>query len=175
MRCQSSLGVRCAQVSVDHWVSQVRKRLHAGVISRHIILTVPAMFRTTVYPNAAVVLSALRRCGAQCLDDVSRAGRGQALRGGSSTVRHTHGRNGQYHPHLHLLAPSGGYDEAGDRGEHVHDRPSALRRRQWPWYWLSLVRQTLKTEAIHPLVEMCFKQYPHGLVTNVHKGNVPSP
>ena len=47
MRCKSSLCLRCAKVSVDHWVSQVSKGLHEGVIYRHIILTVPAMFRTT--------------------------------------------------------------------------------------------------------------------------------
>jgi hypothetical protein len=69
MSCQSSLCLRCAKVSVDDWVSQVSQRLHAGGISRHIILTVPAMFRTTFYQNAAVVLSALMRCGVQCLDD----------------------------------------------------------------------------------------------------------
>src|SRR6266511_2775788 len=79
-----------------------------GVISRHIILTVPAMFRTTFYQNAAVVLSALMRCGVQCLDDFYSAVRGKALRGGYITVIHTHGRNGQYHPHLHLTAISGG-------------------------------------------------------------------
>jgi hypothetical protein len=69
MSCQSSLCLRCAKVYVDNWVSQVSKMLHEGVIYRHIILTVPAMFRTTFYHNAAVLLSALMRCGAQCLDD----------------------------------------------------------------------------------------------------------
>jgi hypothetical protein len=69
------------------------------VIYRHIILTVPAMFRVTFYQNAAVVLSAFMRCGVQCLDAVYRDVRGKALRGGSSTVLHTHGRNGQYHQH----------------------------------------------------------------------------
>ena len=49
-------------------VSQVSKALHEGVIYRHIILTVPAMFRTTFYHNAAVVLRAFMRCGAQCLE-----------------------------------------------------------------------------------------------------------
>src|SRR5438445_2659519 len=63
MSCQSSLCLRCAKVSVDTWVSQVSKVLHEGVISRHIILTVPAMFRTTFYHNAAVLLSALMCCG----------------------------------------------------------------------------------------------------------------
>jgi Transposase zinc-binding domain len=63
MSCKSSLCLRCAKVSVDNWVSQVSQVLHAGVIYRHIILTVPALFRTTFYHNAAVVLSAFMRCG----------------------------------------------------------------------------------------------------------------
>ena len=37
-----------------------------------------------------------------------------------------------------------------------------------------MVRQTLKSDAIHRLVDGCFKKYPNGLVTNVQKGNVPS-
>jgi Transposase zinc-binding domain len=32
MSCTSSLGLRCAKVYVDTWVSQVSQRLHAGVI-----------------------------------------------------------------------------------------------------------------------------------------------
>ena len=95
MSCKSSLCLRCAKVHVDTWVSQVSTMLHEGVISRHILLTVPAMFRTTFYHNAAVVLNAFMRCGAQCLDDFSSTVRGKALKGGSITVLHTHGRHGQ--------------------------------------------------------------------------------
>jgi hypothetical protein len=94
MSCQSSLCLRCAKVYVDTWVSQVSKVLHEGVISRHIILTVPAMFRITFSHNAAVLLSVLVRCGAQCLDDFSSDVRGKALKGGYIAVLHTHGRNG---------------------------------------------------------------------------------
>ena len=35
-----------------------------------------------------------------------------------------------------------------------------------------MVRHTLKTEAIHQLVDRCFRKYPNGLVTNVQKGAV---
>jgi Putative transposase/Transposase zinc-binding domain len=174
MSCKSSLCLRCAKVSVDNWVSQVSKVLHEGVIYRPIILTVPAMFRTTFYQNAAVVLSAFMRCGVQCLDDVYSDVRGKALRGGYITVLHTHGRNGQYHPHLHLLATSGGYDGQGERWEHLNYLPYDLLRRKWQWHLLSMVRHTLKTEAINQLVDACFRKYPHGLVTNVQKGQVPS-
>jgi hypothetical protein len=174
MSCKSSLCLRCAKVYVDNWVSQVSHMLHEGVLYRHIILTVPAMFRTTFYQHAAMVLGAFMRCGAQCLDDFYSEVRGQALKGGYITVLHTHGRNGQYHPHLHLLATSGGYDAQGARWEHLQYLPYALLRRKWQWHLLTMLRQTLKTEAIQQLVDACFTQYPNGLVTNVQKGRVPS-
>jgi hypothetical protein len=159
---------------VDNWVSQVSKVLHEGVIYRHIILTVPAMFRVTFYQNAAVVLSAFMRCGAQCLDDFYSTVRGKALRGGYITVLHTHGRNGQYHPHLHLIATSGGYDGPGERWEHLTYLPYELLRRKWQWHLLTMLRQTLQTDTVNQLVDGCFRQYPNGLVTNVQKGQVPS-
>ena len=52
--------------------------------------------------------------------------------------------------------------------------PMTLLRRKWQWHLLTMVRQTLKTEAIKRLVDACFRQYPNGLVTNVQKGTVPS-
>src|SRR5262249_32642492 len=160
MSCKSSLCLRCATVAVDNGVSQVSRVLHEGIIYRHIILTVPAMFRTTFYQNAAVVLHAFIRCGAQCLNDFYSTVKGKALKGGYITVLHTHGRNGHYHPHLHVLATSGGYDAQGGRWEHLQYLPYDLLRRTWPWHLLSTLRKTLATDAIKQLVERCFRTYP---------------
>ena len=174
LSCKSSLCLRCAKVSADNWVSQVSHVLHEEVIYRHIILTVPAMFRRTFYQNAVVVLSAFMRCGAQCLDAFYSTIQGTPLQGGYITVLHTHGRNGQYHPHLHVLATSGGYDAQTDRWEHLQYLPYALLRRMWQWHLLTMLRQTLKTEAVAELVDTCFRTYPNGLVTNVQKGALPA-
>src|SRR5882762_5165250 len=108
------------------------------------------------------------------LDDFYSTVKGKALKGGYITVLHTHGRNGQYHPHLHVLASSGGYDAPGECWEHLQYLPYALLRRQWQWHLLTMLRQTLKTDAVHRLVETCFQKYPDGLVTNVQKGAVPA-
>src|SRR4029450_7215238 len=80
-----------------------------------------------------------------------------------------------YHPHLHLIATSGGYDGQGERWEHLQYLPYALLRRKWQWHLLRMAPQTLQTEDIHRLVDACFRKYPNGLVTNVQKGKVPSP
>ena len=98
--------------------------------------------------------------------------KGKALTGGDSTVLHTHGRHGPYHPHWPVLATSGGYDAQGACWEHLQYLPYALLRRTWPWHLLPMLRQTLKTEALDQLVDTCFRQYPDGL--NVPKGAVPA-
>jgi len=37
-----------------------------------------------------------------------------------------------------------------------------------------MLRQTRKSDVLHRLVDGCFRTYPNGLVTNVHKGKVPA-
>jgi len=174
MSCKSSLCLRCAKVYVDNGVSQVSKVLHEGVIYRHIILTVPAMFRTIFYQNAEVLLSELMRCGTQCLDDFYSEVRGKALKGGYISVIHTHGRTGQYHPHLHVIATSGGYDKKEESWDHLNFLPYDLLRHKWQWHLMTMLRRTLPSETIESLVKLCFQKYPKGLVSRVQKGKVPS-
>lgn len=83
--------------------------LHEGVIYRHIVLTMPEMLRPTFYWRSQDLLSPLMRCGVKCLDDFySRVG-GRPLKGGYIVVIQTHGRSGQYNPHVHIIATSGGW------------------------------------------------------------------
>jgi len=52
--------------------------------------------------------------------------------------------------------------------------PYDLLRRKWQWHLRTMLRQTLKTDAVKRLVDACFQTYPDGLVTNVQQGAVPS-
>jgi hypothetical protein len=174
MSCQSSLCWRYAKVYVDNWVSQVSQVLHEGVIYRHLILTVPAMFRPIFSQTAAALVHALRQCGARCLDDLYSEVKGKALKGGYITVIHTHGRNGQYHPHVHLIATSGGYDGVEESWEHVRFLPYDLLHRKWQWHLMDAFRKTLATDEMKRLVDECFRRYRKGLVANVQKGRVPA-
>jgi Putative transposase/Transposase zinc-binding domain len=174
MSCKSSLCLRCAKVYVDNWVSQVSEMLHEGLIYRHIVLTVPAMLRQTFYQQAKTVLSPFMRCGVRCLDDVFSRVRGKLLKGGYIMVIQTHGRNGQYNPHLHCIATSGGWDQQAKQWVHLEYIPYALLRKKWQWHLLTMLRQTVKTKEIKRLVDACYTRYREGFVTNVQKGDVPS-
>ena len=49
-----------------------------------------------------------------------------------------------------------------------------MLRKKWQRHLLTMLRQTLRTEAVNRLVDACFQKYPDGLVPNVHKGAVPA-
>jgi len=174
MSCKSSLCLRCAKVYVDNWVTQVGKMLHAGVIYRHIVLTVPDVLRTPFYQNSEALLSPFMKCGVKCLDDFFSTVSGKALKGGYIVVIQTHGRNGQYNPHLHIIATSGGWDAQAQQWVHLGYLPYPMLHKKWQWYALEMCRETMRTDAINQLVDACYKKYPNGFVANVQKGDVPS-
>jgi len=174
MSCKSSLCLRCAKVYVDDWVSQVSRMLHEGVIYRHIVLTMPEMLRTTFYRQSKDLLSPLMRCGVRCLDDCLSRVSGKPLTGGYIVVVQTHGRSGQYNPHLHIIATSGGWDQEAKQWAHIDYLPYSMLRKKWQWYLLTMLRQTLKSREINRLIDICSTRYRNGFVTNVQKGDVPS-
>jgi len=148
--------------------------LHEGVIYRHIVLTMPAMLRQTFYQQSKDVLSPFMRCGVRCLDDFFSRVCGKPLTGGYIVVIQTHGRNGQYNPHLHCIATSGGWDQEAKQWVHLDYLPYPMLRKKWQWHLLTMLRQTLKSKEINRLVDTCYTRYRQGFVTNVHKGDVPS-
>jgi putative transposase len=108
------------------------------------------------------------------LDDVLSRVSGHALTGGSIMVIQTHGRNGQYKPHLHCIATSGGWDQQARPWVHLDSLPYPMLRKKWQWHLLTMLRQTLQSQEINRLVETCSRRYREGFVTNVHKGDVPA-
>ena len=114
------------------------------------------------------------RCGVRCLDDVFSRVSGRTLKGGYIVVIQTHGRNGQYNPHLHIIATSGGWDRQASQWVHLDYVPYPMLRKKWQWHLLTMLRQTVKTQEINRLVDACYTRYREGFVTNVQKGDVPS-
>ena len=114
------------------------------------------------------------RCGVRCLDDVFSRVRGTSLKGGYIVVIQPHGRHGQYNPHLHVIATSGGWDAAAKQWRHLDYVPYRLLRKKWPWHLLTMLRQTVKTPEMRRLVDTCSMRYREGVVTNVQKGDVPA-
>ncbi|SRR6266567_1491662 len=138
------------------------------------VLTVPDVLRTPLYQNAEAWLSPFMKCGGQCVDDFLRPVSGKALKGGDSVVLQTHGRKGQYNPHLPIIASRGGGDAQAQKWVHVGYLPSPMLPKKWQGYALERCREVWKTDAMARLVQACYAKYPNGLVANVPKGDGPS-
>lgn len=176
MSCKSTLCLRCGKVYVDDWVSQVSKMLHEGVIYRHIVLTIPEIFRKTFYNynHQEELLGSLMRCGVNCMDDFFSTVSRKGLKGGYIVILQTHGRNGQFNPHLHIISTSGGIYEEGEKWVHLNYLPYPVLHKKWQWYLLEMLREEIDTEEIEKLVDYCYKRYSKGFVANVQKGDVPA-
>jgi hypothetical protein len=98
----------------------------------------------------------------------------QPLKGGYIVVVQTHGRSGQYNPHLHIIATSGGWNQETQKWVHLDYLPYEMLRKKWQWHLLTMLRETLKSKEINGLVDACYRRYPNGFVANVQKGDVMS-
>jgi hypothetical protein len=173
MSCKCPLCLRCGKVYVDDWVNQISGMLHEGVIYRHIVLTVPEVLRESFY-NHPELLGTFMKCAIKCLDDYFSCVSRKKIKGGYIVVVQTHGRNGEYNPHLHIIATSGGLGEESHKWVHLNYLPYHVLHKKWQWYLLEMLREQLDTEEIDNLVNYCYKRYPKGFVANVQKGDVPT-
>lgn len=114
------------------------------------------------------------RCVIKCLDDYFSCVSRKKIKGGYIVVLQTHGRNGEYNPHLHIIATSGGLDEESHKWVHLNYLPYHVLHKKWQWYLLEMLREELDTDEIDKLVDYCYKKYPKGFVANVQRGDVPS-
>lgn len=173
--CKSLFCLSCSKVYVDKFVVQVSKILHPGVRYRHIILTIPEQLRIYFYRDrySKVLLSAFMCCGSECLEEVVSYVKKQSLKIGTVVVIQTHGRSGQYNPHLHIIMTSGGVNECDHKWCDLNYLPYSIIKRKWQYHLFGMMKKKVVTLEMNNLIDELWKKYPNGLVANVSKGDVP--
>ena len=173
--CKSCFCLSCSKVYTDDFVAQVSRVLQPGLIYRHIILTVPEQLRATFYRDRASgkLLSALMKCGAECLEGVVRRAVRQAVKIGSIVVVQTHGRSGHYNPHLHIIMTNGGINETTGKWVELGYFPFEIIHKKWQYALLTMLKTEVPTPEMATLINELYEHYPKGLVAHVTKGTVP--
>ena len=173
--CKSSFCLSCAKLYVDDFVDQVSRVLHPGVTYRHIILTIPGQLRIYFYRDRfnKSLLSALMRCGYECLEDVVSQGKGHDIKIGAIVVIQTHGRSGHYNPHLHIIMTSGGIEEKAGKWEGLEYIPYEMIHKKWQYHLFKMMKEMIHTQEMGDLIDELWKRYPRGIVANVKRGEVP--
>jgi hypothetical protein len=107
--CRNRHCPKCQYLKQIMWVDKLKARL-LPVKYFHIVFTVPAALHKLFYANQAICYDLLMRSASQA---IIKAGENPAFLGaktGCVAILHTWGQALTYHPHVHLLVPSGGFD-----------------------------------------------------------------
>lgn len=100
--CPQCLGMRQAK-----WASALSRKLPA-VPHFHLVFTLPGELKLPVRRNREVMLPLFFEAVAETMK--SFMSRNLKMEGGFVAVLHTWGQTLNWHPHLHLLVPGGGFD-----------------------------------------------------------------
>jgi len=100
----------CQQHESQQWLQRQKAKL-LPVNYFMLTFTVPAQLRSLFWANQRIAYDLLIKTAWQTIDSFAR--RDPQLRGrsGGHAVLHTHERNLNYHPHVHLIVPAGALDE----------------------------------------------------------------
>jgi len=173
--CKSGFCLTCSKVYVDNVVAQVSKILHPGVKYRHIVLTLPEQLRKYFYQNRheGKLLSMFMQAGYECLENVLSVMLRQEVKIGCIVVVQTHGRNGSYNPHLHVIMSSGGINSKRNTWKDLNWLNYNLLHKKWQYYLLKLMKEWDNSIEMKIMIDDLYKKYPKGFVTNVSKGAAP--
>jgi hypothetical protein len=99
----------CQHHESQQWLErQLKKQVPAGYFL--ITFTLPAQFRPLAFTHQTLIYDLLMRCSWDTVRTFS--GNDKRLQGtpGATAVLHTHSRQLDYHPHVHLLMPAAAVD-----------------------------------------------------------------
>jgi hypothetical protein len=173
--CKSGFCLSCAKVYTDNVVTQISKMLRPGIKYRHVVLTIPMQLRKTFFENSknGELMAAFMKTGQKCLEEVVSRVVKRRVKIGTIVVIQTHGRSGQYNPHLHILLTSGGICEEKKEWIGMGYLPFETIHTKWQYHLLNMIKEQIPTERIKRMVDKLYEMYPKGFVANVNKGEAP--
>lgn len=172
--CKSSFCLSCGKIYSDSVVSQISKTLHAGVVYRHVVLTVPEQLRQIFFNSRDTnkLYGALMRVSYECLEDVVSVVRRQRVKIGVIVVIHTHSRSGAYNPHVHIIMTDGGINEEKEKWVDLKCFPYEILHKKWQYHLLKMVKEQCG-ERVKGVVDKLWKEYPKGFVAHAKEGKAP--
>ena len=117
-------------------------RLFPGVSYRQVVLTLPSQLRTYFYnhPDQGHLYSQFMKLAQDCLEQLIRNKFGcDSLKTGSIVFIHTHGRNANYNPHLHVILAEDGFNDKTTKWRRFKFLSLAPVRLLWQKHLLSLI------------------------------------
>ncbi|MCD8300423.1 MAG: IS91 family transposase [Clostridiales bacterium] len=110
--CRNRNCPNCQAVLNELWVDKRRSEVIDGPYF-HVVFTVPAQLNPIIYANQREMYSAIHRCAAETLLELSSNPKFLGATPGIIQVLHTWGQELNYHPHIHCIISGTGLSADG--------------------------------------------------------------
>lgn len=102
---------RCQHHDTKRWVDRQQRKL-LPVDYFLVTFTLPRQLRSLAFRNQASVFALLFDCAVSTLKSFMSNDKGLSVEAGMTAVLHTHSRRLDFHPHVHVVIPSGGINKS---------------------------------------------------------------
>lgn len=140
--CKGKACPQCGKRYSRESMEKIASRLLPGVRYRQVVLTLPSEFRGIFYnyPQQGALYSEFMSVGHECLEALIKDLLGcNNLKIASIVFIHTHGRNGSYNPHLHILLGEGGLNTDTNQWSTINYLPLSKLRLKWQAHLLDFM------------------------------------
>ena len=172
--CKSTFCLKCSRLVTADFVEEVQRKLHSGVVYRHLVLTIPSELRPLFHSNRQdpELFNLFFQSGKACIEDLIRTvRRNKAIKCGMLSVIHTVGRKADYKPHLHMLVMDGGIDETTGLWVKLGKFPYEILHKKWQYHLLEMIK--LYDPSQKKNVNQLWEKFKKGFVAEISEGQVP--
>lgn len=161
--CKGKACPQCGKRYARESMVKIAARLFPGVSYRQAVLTLPAQLRIPFYnhPNHSHLYSKFMGLAQACFEElIQKRFNNNGYKIATIAFIHTHGRNGNYNPHLHVILAEGAFDPTHSEWKPFQHLSLGLLRLLWQKHLLALVECEFG-ERLGLLNEL-WTQYPEG-------------
>ncbi|MBW7856697.1 MAG: IS91 family transposase [Brumimicrobium sp.] len=110
--CRDRHCPKCQMTRKIQWVDKLKSNL-PEVKHFHLVFTIPESLNKLFYINQRIAYDSLFKAASQALMQCGENNEYLGAKMGGVAVLHTWGQTMSYHPHIHMIVPSGGLTEDG--------------------------------------------------------------
>ena len=168
--CKGKACPQCGKRYARESMTKIAARLLPGVSYRQVVLTLPAQLRIKFYnhPQQSRLYSQFMMLAQQCLEEMIHTKFGcKSLKIATIVFIHTHGRNGCYNPHLHIILGEGGFNSQKSQWLQFTFLDYVPLRLLWQKHLLNFINTEFG--ELNGLVDKLWRDHPKGFYA--HPGN----
>ena len=167
--CNSRLCSCCGKRYADQWSSMLAEKMIKDIFHRHIVFTIPEMLWKYFHKDRSLY-KVLMDISNQTVRKVFSRMKRKNISPGIIEVFHPFGKDLKHHPHVHMIATEGGFDE---QGNFVH-LGNYISYKSLHKVWEYLILKALRKRLPSGVADEAYRKYPDGFCVYVREDRILS-